>query len=130
MKSGNERGYCRPSGSNIELQTGWDFDEDVSVSETAIDLNTATVITLTNEPRNAYYCRGFHNPNATAMTIKYTCFDQTAATLHTAYILAGGIYSAHVNVATIGGTGATVGTLKLYWKDRRVVDGSGPRKIA
>ncbi len=122
MRDGNEMGKTRPTAYSAELGAGWDFDEDITTAGVAINLDTSTLITSSTEPRNKYYCRGFHNPTATAITIKYTTIGQSDSTLKTAYILAGGIYYAHVNIATIGlGTSTTL--LKLYWKDRSVVNG-------
>lgn len=107
-----------------EITSGFDYDEDITIGASDVDLDTATVITDFLVARNLYYCRALHNPTSTAITIKYQLFSQDGSGYRTAYIQPGNTFVAWVNIALIAGTGngSDAGLLKLFWKKRTFFD--------
>jgi hypothetical protein len=106
-----------------EITSGFDYDEDITIGATDIDLDDQEeeITDFGGILRSDYYCRGIHNTTSSSMTIKYQLFDQDSGSgFRTVTIPAGATYIMYVNIAVIGGTGSgsTAGLINIKWKLR------------
>lgn len=129
-----ERGIQRDVKNSLELVTEFENEEDVgTIGADNIDLTIGTLGDGTNgvgdgTSRTGLRARSFHNYSSTDSTLTYRLVGDGAIT-RTAYIPAGQDKHMWQNVAIILGTGSgtTVGLwLKVYYKDKSVVDDNGP----
>ena len=131
MKRGSLFGFLRGKYHNLDMISSWDNEEDLTVP--AGD----TVLSSGNTPdsvaRNKFYCRAIHNYGETAITVVYYLIGMAETTDRTCRIPSGQTFHVLNNILTIRGTGngtTAAATIKLLYKERRIVDNDAPEKAA
>jgi hypothetical protein len=79
--------------------------------------------------RSDYYCRGIHNFGSSGVTVAYNLIRQGVAdTSHTfkVYIGAGSTVNIYDNVGQIAAATTNPSSLKLFYKEREIVDMTQP----
>lgn len=131
-------GHARDPRFAMELMATYDKQEDIVTNGTAVDLTTGTMGDGTGvtsgvgdgSTRSKYYCRGFHNFGSSAVDVKYYLIgsDGTVDTSneYTLRLAAGNVMHVYGNVGQLTTNTTNPSSLKLFYKERPVVDGSAP----
>ena len=122
-------GYLRGSDASIEMMSGWDREEDLTVPTGDTDLTFGNL--PSGEARSLYSCRGIINNSANAGTISYVISDDT--TVRTIYLPVGGTFYPARKFVTIKGTSNGTSAsmvIKLMYHDVLVAKGEGPQYAA
>jgi hypothetical protein len=125
-------GKTKGERTALDRMSGWDNSEDVTINAADLVL-TAGVTGDGNagvgggQKRENYYAYGIHNPGSSAVTIKYNDIKGGSSKVFTLGIPAGGWAQPLVRLTTIkgSGSGTTAATIKIMYKDRFAIDGTG-----
>lgn len=113
----------RGEQQNLDLMSGWDKEEDITVPAGETDLAAGTL--PCGEARSKYACRGVINNTDTAGLLYYKVTDDS--TVRFIYLAAGGSFYPTRRITHLRGTGqsTTVAKVKTLWKDLKIEDGTG-----
>lgn len=122
---GGKLGRAKSQALSLEAVSGWDKEEDFTIAGANQALNSGTMPDGTQ--RNRYYARGIHNFGATDSTVKYNVYDDS--TTRTMLVKSGADKKPLVPIKTILSTTTNPSSLKVYYKDKNIIDGVGEKTI-
>lgn len=132
MKLIGQKGVMKEPGRSLEILSGYDFEEDITIDNYGLDMDKPGVIDGNSAwPRSDVVLRGVVNNGAATIILVYRIYGTT--TKHRIRLGDASRYTFDVPARQIVGAldGGPLGaTIKLLYKDKIVVNGTRPRDIA
>lgn len=120
-------GEQRISQVALDMMSGWDDEEDVTIADTDLTLTSGVTGDYgtgvgSGSTRSKLYARGLHNYGSSAATVKYQTIDGGTSKTFTCYLTAGASLapmggSKGISKIVLSGTTASA-TIKVWYKDR------------